>query len=222
MYATTNLKQYGRFLKDIRPMAPPFTCGETYRLGNLYWTPPPPSDFPFHFFFDVANNTKVSASVWPFSCTIDSLTTYNQIPNAPYYSATTYPYQNNNMKFIDLYILLQSTVQQFIPVPYTSSVLSSISPKDVANSTRNIPTFLMHGKVDLLVPYNQSTDSMKIKLNSLGGIDSLPNTTNQLPVTYPTSFKHYMKMYDNANHGMEGADLIQVRKDIVRWFYGHK
>lgn len=80
----------------------------------------------------------------------------------------------------------------------------------------------MHGKVDLLVPYNQSTDSMKIKLNNLGGIDSLPNTTNQLPVTYPTSFRHYMKMYDNANHGMDGADLFQVRKDIVRWFYGHK
>ncbi len=221
MYAPTNLNQFGRFLKDERPTSPSFSCGGNYRLGNPYWNPPPTTDLPFHFFFDIDDYSKVSASVLPFNCTISTQTTYIPWPLYPFYfPVTTSP--TVNYRIIDLYRMLESGVKQPVPIPYSSSLLSAISPKDAANTGKNIPTFIMHGKVDWLVPYNKCADGMKNKLNNLGGIDSLPNTTSTLPSTYPTTYKHYMKMYDNANHTMDGADLLQVRKDIVKWFYGHK
>lgn len=221
MYAPTNLQQFGRFLKEDRPTSPSFSCGGNFRFGNPYWNPPPPSDFPFYFFFDIDDYSKVSASVLTFNCTINYLTTYTQ-PNPPNYTTNTAPFNDNSYKFIDLYKMIESGVKQPVPIPYFSSLLSAISPKDAANAGKNIPTFIMHGKVDWLVPYNKCAEGMKNKLNGLGGIDSLPNTTSTLPSTYPTAYKHYMKMYDNANHTMDGGDLLQVRKDIVKWFYGHK
>lgn len=221
MYAPTNLQQFGRFLKEDRPTSPSFSCGGNFRFGNPYWNPPPPSDFPFYFFFDIDDYSKVSASVLTFNCTINYLTTYTQ-PNPPNYTTNTAPFNDNSYKFIDLYKMIESGVKQPVPIPYFSSLLSAISPKDAANAGKNIPTFIMHGKVDWLVPYNKCAEGMKNKLNGFGGIDSLPNTTSTLPSTYPTAYKHYMKMYDNANHTMDGGDLLQVRKDIVKWFYGHK
>lgn len=110
----------------------------------------------------------------------------------------------------------------------TTTEYESISPVFQAN-TGNIPTFIIHGNNDWLVPYNQATLNMENKLNLNGGVlvqNSVCPTTS-----FPTltNDKHLVRLYNGVNHGMrvEGNPTFQTgvfnltRSDIVNWIGIH-
>jgi acetyl esterase/lipase len=201
-YAPTNMQQYGEYIR-VKPYQ--FTCGATYyfTLNNN-----PPQNGVIHF-------------PWYNPAYIDPLAVYNTFspatciaPNFPTY------------RILDLFNVIQSSYSQIISTPLTNSTLLTYSPYNALNSSKIIPTFIMHGSADLLVPYPNATNGMDTKLDNTGGlIFNYPNsgTGTSIPTVYSTlADKHGIKIYTGGNHGFGSGPFSLIRGDIIKWLNGHK
>jgi predicted esterase len=121
--------------------------------------------------------------------------------------------------------LAQSCVSQIITNPLTNAAFTNISPRFQLNGSRIIPTFIVHGTKDRVVPYAYSTDGMSTALTNFGGlIGTYSNTSgpaipaSNLYSTYTS--KHIIKLFTNADHDV--ANNVQTQPDILTWINGHK
>ena len=128
---------------------------------------------------------------------------------------------------------MNSTIAKNATTPLTDIDLRNNSPYHVLNSTRVVPTFIMHGSSwsDDLVPYVKATDGMNTKLSSTGGLINTITNANTAPPTNYTSYpqKHLIKTFPNVNHGLvhysasqEDTTFSIVRSNTMDWLNGHK
>jgi hypothetical protein len=137
---------------------------------------------------------------------------------------------NTNYKVVDTYRLLESVLRKSIPTAnvLTDADLLLMSPYNRLTSTRIIPTFIMHGTGDNIVPYNWLGNNMQNSLSNpaLGGLINgsvYNNTAIPTSATYATTTqKHLIKTYTNAPHGWNDASFPAVRADVITWLNGHK
>jgi acetyl esterase/lipase len=221
MYAPTNMYQYSDSLKTKKRI---HNCGDNfyfYSPWGLY--PNRASHYPAYFYIsNIFNPNEIQASVNPLNC----------ITNIVYSDSTNInnllPSGGANDVRIDAYKLIQSGFHQ---ININQSDIQNVSPVYLANSTRNIPTFIMHGNKDALVRYEHATHGMRDKLSTLGGIDSLPGTTSN--INFNSTNRHLLKIYSDANHTFTSAIAAEtsshqqalyarVRKDIVDWLSNKK
>ncbi|MBK9330592.1 MAG: alpha/beta hydrolase [Sphingobacteriales bacterium] len=142
--------------------------------------------------------------------------------------ALTYP----NSRVLQSYKLIQSLVKTIISAPLSSSELFDVSPCNILNSARIIPTFIMHGKNDVFVPKNQATNKMDTTLTNNGGLlFNINSSGGSVPTSYTSNLKHGIKYYDYANHSWETTNTIfapqstlysLIRTDAIKWLNGHK
>lgn len=135
-----------------------------------------------------------------------------------------------NLRKADYYNLAQSCVRQIITTPLNAPEFSAISPRFQLNNSRVIPTFIIHGTKDRIVPYIKATDGMETALTNIGGLIGIYTNPTYAPTTYSTTPKHLVKKYTNADHGV--ADFqdpnyanytgpSQTQLDILNWLNGH-
>lgn len=192
-----------------------FTCGGIFNTSNPiaainttsysnnpYYLPtnaPDPSD------------GNVVASVNPLNCTVSNTgaSIYTRIMNS--------------------YRLAQSGVKQVVANPTAAgSPFITFSPCNALVNTRIVPTFIIHGTDDWVVPYSFATNTMSTRLAAVGGlIGTLYSNTlssllqTDIPVSYPVSGnRHLIKLYVGGNHAVGNTDAL-VRPNIVRWLKGH-
>lgn len=184
MYAPTNMNQAASFY--YYPTLN-FNCTGNFIIDNPNTNPKPLAHFPYFWFQDLNNNQFVESSVSALTCNIST------INFVPYIN-----HKATNTKFV-----LQSCIKTTASNPYTNGLYYNNSPLNALNSSKIVPTFIMHGSKDYWVPYKYTTVGMKDKLINTGGlIDSLySNGPNYVvPTTYNTNNKHLLKLYHNANH----------------------
>lgn len=142
-----------------------------------------------------------------------------------------------NSRVIQSYKMIQSLVGLPISTPLTSTDLFNASPCNTLVSSRIIPTFVMHGKNDGVVPYSQSTNNMSVTLTNVGGLAfDYSSSSGVVPTTYFNIIaKHGIKQYDNANHSWltndnnsntqaasQSALYTLIKSDVIKWLNGHK
>ncbi len=147
----------------------------------------------------------------------------------------------NGIKVADNYNVAQSLVHQTITNPLTNTALATISPCVALNASRIVPTFLITGSDDWVVPYQYSDSTMDVRFSAVGGLIGT-YTTNGIvssPSNIPTSYtglssKHIIKIYGHdgtydadsplrdghSNHDVANNKLTQP--DIITWLNGHK
>ncbi|HNF47956.1 MAG TPA: alpha/beta hydrolase [Chitinophagales bacterium] len=222
-YAPTNVTQFAAKLNN-KPYT--YICGTDYFYNDINGTYP--THFPYYFATDITTPNQITSSISPLTCTINTIFwgAKNILTGKPFYST---PNPTPGLRVVDLYKEAESAAKNRTnPVP----IFTQYSPVNALNTSRIIPTFIMHGTDDWIAPYKYCTDGMKNKMISTGGlIDSLNSTYTghkDVPTTYTTSNKHLLKTYTNANHGFasgtsaNGADYTTIRADILKWFNGHK
>ena len=95
-----------------------------------------------------------------------------------------------------------------------AAVLDPLSPAEPGRTRRNLPTFVLHGENDLLIPSSQA-DKM---------ITELENDFSE-PCDGANDFscRFKMKTYSACGHGWAGNDCKTqtVCKDMVKWFDNH-
>ncbi len=202
MYAPTNVQQYGNYLKNKRCI---FNCGQDFLINPLC------SHFPWYLNIEDINDQSWIRNSTNFTCT------YKGFPNS---------------RVFDTFKAIKSAVKDAsITTPLTAQKLADVSPYYVLNnSTHTIPTFIMHGKNDLLVPHTYATSNMNTSLSNNGGlVFNFGNSLGNVPTTYPTSTKHGVKYYDFANHGFLALQASNqstlynlVKSDAIKWLNGHK
>lgn len=216
-YTASNFKQYATFIYD-KSTCPtnPYVCGTPYRFN-------PPNDcgyttqypfFPKYGTFDLSSTTVIFNS--------NSNSCMPQVRDCVNSINTDLPSQ----RVFDGALWLQSVVAQVITNPSTpnnnTNIFYALSPCNNLTTTKNIPTFIMHGQVDKLVPYSQSTSTMKTKFQTIGGlINDIGTNTPLVPTTYSSTPRHLIKRYPQADHGFGGGSFTTVRTDITRWLNGH-
>lgn len=123
-------------------------------------------------------------------------------------------YQTNQQ--VNLLWGLRSFIGFNIPTSNVdSSMVASINLMRSANITRQIPTFLMHGQNDLLVPYNHS-----LKLyNKLQSQTQLSVCNNDLDFQGQLKYK----TYPICGHGWanNGCNQTLIFNDVVQWLNTH-
>jgi acetyl esterase/lipase len=176
----------------------------------------------------ICGNSFTSLNV-PFYFPVEDITNIYEVYNLSNFNCTASGYPNS--KILRTYNLIQSIVGDTIANPGSSSILQDISPRHILNSNYSIPTFIMHGKNDQLVPYIHTTSGMDTTLSNNGGFvfnysNSYSNDT--VHQSYSSSPKHGIKQYNNANHGWKAVSTDQatlydlVRSDAIKWLNGHK
>ncbi|MFN8284561.1 MAG: alpha/beta hydrolase [Chitinophagales bacterium] len=228
---------------------------KVFNSGNDYiWRDPNLIDanfrdnhFPFYGVYDpavAAQTNTVSAIVNPPIPLLGKINTY--LKNLSWTNPTpvniiTPASSNTNKRVANNYNLAQSLVHQIISNPLTSTALANISPCAALNSSRIVPTFLIHGNDDWVVPYQFSDSTMDLRLSAVGGlIGTYTSTgTTSSPGNIPTSYtglsaKHIIKLYGNdgtldsdsplrdghSNHDV--ANNLLAQPDILTWLNGHK
>ncbi len=95
-----------------------------------------------------------------------------------------------------------------------SQYIDTLNPAYPNNIARSLPTFVMHGAVDALVPEHHA-DSI------IHAITTKFNTT-PAPLNDFTSI-HKMKKYSNCNHGWGGGSCNrnEVINDVISWLSNH-
>lgn len=221
MYAPTNLQTFGNWV--LNTSHPSFSCGNAFTSFSTQLV----NDCGLHirvinyhapFYWPVDYNILYSEqNYFNNSCTINNNSAYNSTLNG--YNADYHIYNGIN--------LLQSAARQVISNPLTSTTLSSFSPRYSTN-VGCYPTFIMHGREDVVVPYTNTTTGMESILNSNGGVVITDNIVNQsMPASYTTP--HLVRKYCKANHGwvIHGNSTEQitlysrVRADAVTWMNNH-
>lgn len=239
-YGPTNMQKIGDFMKS-KP------CG-TYFCGISNYTDLSKGYYPYYLPANLNNTYNTYASVNPLNCGISGSDVLALIAGCVASSGTDPDFCNTNYKIIDSWRMIQSALAVSTPItaPLTNSSLLAYSPFNaLANSTVVIPTFILHGENDVLVPYNGNnsfSSEMETNLSSAshGGlirkITSSSNATDQIvPTTYSSSNpRNLIKTYDNCNHGFASttnpdtnpapqiALYAQVRLDLLSWLNGHK
>lgn len=214
-YSPTNLQQYADFLRN---KGVPTNPNLKYNCGANFYFPFQGTQFPyfpFWFYFLESSNLLEYNSISSFSCQPYYKNFFNQSV-----IMTGWKVIDSSFNFI------QTAAAEVITSPTSNSTLSSYSPKNALGS-RVIPTFILHGSADKLVPYNRSADGMKNKLISNGGlIDSLYGNNVSVGYNYSVySAKHLMKIFPSADHGWENTTAAvkdTIRSNIVVWLNGHK
>lgn len=219
----TNMNQMANWVKTP-PFA--FTCGNDFMLDNPNTTNY--THFPYYGIYDpnaVGADLIINSVVSPLTCDVGNIFKYIIPPFFP----TTYPgmsaSDNANKRVTNSYRLAQSCAKQLISNPLTNATLTSISPCQALNASRIVPTFIIHGTDDWLVPYTKATNTMDTKLSSTGGLIGTyySNSSSSIPAssTYSTTAnKHIIKLFNGANHNV--ANHTQTQPDILTWFNGHK
>lgn len=142
---------------------------------------------------------------------------------------------SNNFNLALSCIRQQSTT---VGNPLTNTALVAISPCAALNASRIVPTFLIHGNDDWVVPYNFADSTMDTRLSAVGGLIGTYTSSGSTssPAAIPTSYsslsaKHIIKLYGNdgtattLNDGHSNHDVAnntQTQPDILTWLNGHK
>ena len=242
----TNLNTAAVWLKDKQKTLP---CLPTQSaLNDFYWGDvvayPTKVHFPKYTIFDEAalnapTNTNVTniTNQQNFNCKVASIFYYG-IPfgapagTSPSTSLMTWYTSNTNKRINDAYHLAQYCTRSIVTNPATNSNLQLISPSYVLNSSRIVPTFIIHGNNDWIVPYSTCTANMSTKLAANGGlIGTYNSTTNNIPpnINYTTQpSKHIIKIYSSDGIGAlfghawhDVANHTQTQGDVVKWFNQH-
>ncbi len=219
-YTATNFRQYAMYIYD-KSTCPtnPYVCGTPYSFINFiscgYSSPLP--YFPKYGTI-VLSNTSLIINTLPNNCIPKKKTDCISIPPIEIDLIDT--------RIFDGALWLQSVVAQVVSNPSlpnnNTNIFYALSACNNLTTTKNIPTFIMHGQKDRLVPYSQSTNTMKTKFQSIGGlINDIGANIPLVPTTYSTTPRHLIKRYPLADHGFAGGSMITVRTDITRWLNGH-
>lgn len=241
----TNLNNFTDWIKNKQL---PLICLPTQTTQNNYYFGDPilyPTKvhFPKYTIYDPSvatspTNTNITNITNPqsFNCRLNIIKSYI------YFFVDIYtpfangqggvPADNINKRINDSYHVSQYCTRSIIANPLTDNNLQLISPNYVLNSSRIVPTFIIHGDNDWLVPYTTATVNMSSKLTSTGGlIGTYNSTTNNIPSTlnYTTqTSKHIIKLYSadgtaaflgHAWHNV--AQHLQTQGDILKWFSQH-
>jgi hypothetical protein len=129
-----------------------------------------------------------------------------------------------------LFNIIQSSYSQILTLPLSNNnTLLNYSPYNALNVNNIIvPTFIMHGNNDNLVPYSTATNGMSTALDNNGGLifnyaNSGSGTSIPLSSAYASlPDKHGIKIYTNGDHGFTTGPLTLIRGDIIKWLNGHK
>jgi acetyl esterase/lipase len=110
----------------------------------------------------------------------------------------TYSFNNyvNLVNWMDMYHLTQTLGGESIASPSNSVNLKGKSPAYSINKQRNIPTFILHGMSDQLIPLEAGAQLLPTVLNTYGGL-----CNNTLPGGCGTNKRHHFKTYNNCGHG---------------------
>lgn len=214
MYAPTNLRQFGAYMKNIPDEN--YSCGQQYKQYKLSVLPTSICSIIHYFSFSNhapyylpvdLNNPLLSSNYFTTNCS--SVNPVNYV----------YPGYN----------IIQGLTGQIISTPSSSIYLLKISPA-LLTTPITIPTFIMHGKNDFLVPHNESRNNMDTRLAANGGHLAQNGVcpTTPMPVLTPSQ-KHLTRLYNTASHGfvIPGTPADQesmyntVRSDIVHWINIH-
>lgn len=236
----SNMNQFADFVKSKNLIHPNGMqnqgCGIFFSLENYY-------DYIGFPFFGTNLLTHL-----PFYSPMDPITDYTNmlITNVTNYSNMNCLISSLNIPFYfqppnlnpvsqslrkgDNYNLAQSCVRQIISNPLSAQEFTAISPRFQLNGSRIIPTFIIHGTKDRLVPYTKSTDGMNTALSNFGGLIGVYSNGTFAPTTYIGSNKHLIKLFNDADHSVAefqqpgyavntGASETQI--DILNWLNGH-
>lgn len=96
------------------------------------------------------------------------------------------------------------------------AVLDPLSPAEPGRTRRNLPTFILHGENDQLVPVSQA-NLMINELESEFGESCDGIGFNNF------SCRFKMQTYSNCDHGWAGSscNTDKICKDMVKWFDNH-
>jgi fermentation-respiration switch protein FrsA (DUF1100 family) len=240
MYAPTNMNKYADNLKNKRCWNSSLTCNYNCGTSNYFCGGICPFGFlpymPCYFGANLNNTFTSIASLSTLTCSVTSadqslLTSICSSLDGtvdegdPAFCLTNY-------KIIDTYRLLESALRKSIPTANaaTDVDLLAMSPYHALTlpTAQIVPTFIMHGTGDNIVPYNWLGNNMQTSLSNaaLGGLINgsvYSNTSIPVSTTYATTTqKHLMKTYTNAAHGWNDASFSIVRSDVITWLNGHK
>jgi len=169
-------------------------------------------------------NTLFTNNHFPWWFPIDDMTTAVIEKTFNYAPFTCKILGLPNSRVFELKKTMQSVVATVITNPYTNTTFFNNSPCNKIASPNNMPTFIMHGDDDKLVPYDNATEKMKSNLIALGGglLAEILTTGGAMPSNYNSSLKHVIKKYNApSGHGFGIADLPTVRANIIQWLNGH-
>ncbi|MFN8296170.1 MAG: alpha/beta hydrolase [Chitinophagales bacterium] len=195
-------------------------------------------------------NTNITNLTNPqsFNCWINIIKSYTQIfilgipidvytpvvyKTGPYANLSNTSAHNIDKRVIDAYHVAQCCTRKIILNPSIDNDLQQISPSFVMYTAGvKVPTFIIHGNNDWIVPYTIATQNISTSLASNGGlIGTYNSTTNNIPanINYSTlSSKHIIKLYSadgtaafggHANHNV--AQHLQTQGNILTWFNQH-
>lgn len=144
-----------------------------------------------------------------------------------YNNSCTYPPLSNSLIF-EMYNMIQSAMGTIIANPATSTDLEDYSPP-IAVSSVNIPTFILHGLKDVVVPHQNCRDDVASLLNANGGLLAQNNVCHNTAMPSMGSDTHLERLYSGTGHGLivylPGAIKTQmfnrVRSDMVNWIIAH-
>lgn len=223
MYAPVNFRQFSTYLNG-RPLN--YSCGSTFLPGLPLRENP----------CNVSNVSYATPNHNP-----------GYIEMVPSFTTITQNYFDNGCQTADPmnralrgYNLIQSCMGQMIPTPSSSALLFNYSPALIPEQAV-IPTFIMHGLRDFIVPHDQSRFNMNNKLNSQGGLLAQNNVCDLTPMpTLSANQKHLERLYRNVGHGLQVLLIAppplqpiqpiidfqermydRVRADIVHWINIH-
>ncbi|MFN8283704.1 MAG: alpha/beta hydrolase [Chitinophagales bacterium] len=234
----TNMNQMANWIMN-RPFN--FPCGTDFVIDNPNVTTL--THFPFYGIHDpiaAATNHTITGFVNPLTCTVANIKAGLFIIQSPASA-------NTQKRVTNSYNLAQSCVRQIVTNPGSNAAFQNISPCSVLTAARIVPTFIIHGTDDWLVPFKFSTNNMHAALNTIGGVKDSCNSTGKsllglnspaLPKTISTTYpatgpRHVIKTYTGSNHDVSnaspsastvptttnGQSLAQL--DILTWFNGH-
>ncbi len=251
--APTNMNQYAAFINNKALIDASIsqvcetTTGNNFYVHNYSSTDPVnnKTHFPFYTYYDpTPDQPPLSVTTYlnpqNFSCRIADMNLWGNfgilgwLP-VPFSVAAN----NTDKRRLDLYNLAQSLVKETVSNPSTSTLFQDISPCIALTSSLIIPTFIIHGTIDELVPYTQATNTMDTRLDDNGGLIGTYNSTNKnilgqsspgplLTSTIPTSYsssgnKHIIKTYTGSGHVLYNPVSLNplVQPDILTWLNGH-
>lgn len=215
MYAPTNMPNYGNFLQKGYYDYPSFFCGEYFEsyMFPVWW--PWAMNDPIRV---ISTNTNI--------CAPDT-TQFEDLDNE-------FGIENGIWRIFKAYNFMQAAADIEDTTPLDNSTLNLLSPKTAITTGNPVPTFIMHGNPDYLVPYDLLTDpdpvqGMYASLNTNGGVTAeickTENGGNCTSINLLSSTDmHRIRVYNGANHGWANASLEMIeilRKDVLTWILHH-
>lgn len=217
LYAPTNMNHYGDYLNSPT---------NSYICNNIYfWIGCAHASSPYRFWYYAFNelDPAIEISSTFIACTPKIV---NCIPSP---DDTT---SRADFTIYYVYNFLQSACKTSTSTPLTNATIEDYSPHHVLGSDREIPTFIIHGKSDEFVPYEEATDGMQDKLDTYGGliqtsggddvfdgVDIPPSST-----IAASSDLHLIKLWPGGNHGLNNlspANTTRLREEIIIWLNSH-